>query len=92
MLPTCAAMAAPIWALLAGGVIGVGVPLPPGLLLGSTPLSVSSLTVLLAASVPVAVASAFIYKQIPDVPAVIGMLLIILGVIVINVFSKSSVH
>jgi len=40
----------------------------------------------------VAVASAFIYKQIPDVPAVIGMLLIILGVIVINVFSKSSVH
>jgi len=36
--------------------------------------------------------SAIIYKQIPDAPAVIGMLLIIAGVIVMNVFSKSTVH
>jgi len=31
-----------------------------------------------------------IYKQMPDVPAVIGMLLIIAGVIAITLFSKST--
>ncbi|WP_138475091.1 DMT family transporter [Dyadobacter bucti] len=33
-----------------------------------------------------------IYKQIPDLPGIIGILLIISGVIVINVFSKISAH
>lgn len=34
----------------------------------------------------------FIYHQKLDLPAVIGMALIIAGVLVINLFSKSSVH
>lgn len=34
----------------------------------------------------------FFFKQVPDLPAIIGMLLIILGVIVINVFSKTVSH
>ena len=33
-----------------------------------------------------------IYKQALDVPAIIGIALIIAGVIVINVFSKAIVH
>ena len=36
--------------------------------------------------------SAVLYKQIPDLPAVIGMLLILAGVIIINVFSKTVSH
>ncbi|MFT6895856.1 MAG: small multidrug resistance pump [Paraglaciecola sp.] len=36
--------------------------------------------------------SAVMYKQIPDIAAVIGMLLIFSGVIVINVFSKTASH
>ncbi len=40
----------------------------------------------------IACISAVIYKEIPDLPAVIGMLLIIVGVGIINVFSKTSVH
>ncbi|MBW1649949.1 MAG: multidrug efflux SMR transporter [Deltaproteobacteria bacterium] len=31
----------------------------------------------------------FLYKEIPDLPAVIGMIFIILGVIIINFFSKT---
>ena len=34
----------------------------------------------------------FLYKETPDVPAMIGMFLIITGVIVINVFSKTNSH
>lgn len=37
----------------------------------------------------IAVVGAILYKQIPDVPAVIGMGLIIAGVIVIHLFSKT---
>ena len=40
----------------------------------------------------VTIVGIFLYKQIPDLPAIIGMGLIVLGVIVINVFSKSVVH
>ena len=36
--------------------------------------------------------SAIIYKQIPDLAAIIGMLLILAGVVVINVFSKTVSH
>ena len=36
--------------------------------------------------------SAVLYKQIPDFPAIIGMLLIFSGVIVINIFSKTVSH
>ncbi|BBB26730.1 DMT family transporter [Amphritea japonica] len=36
--------------------------------------------------------SAVIYKEIPDLPAIIGMLLIVAGVGIINVFSTSAAH
>jgi len=36
--------------------------------------------------------SAFLFKQTPDLAAIIGMMLIIAGVIVINIFSKSVSH
>ena len=39
-----------------------------------------------------AIAGAFLYKEIPDMPAMIGMGLIILGVVVIHVFSKTAGH
>lgn len=40
----------------------------------------------------IAIVEAIMFKQIPDVPAVIGMILIISGVVVINVFSKTVSH
>lgn len=40
----------------------------------------------------VTVVSFFLYKQTPDIPAMLGMSLIIIGVIVINVFSKTMNH
>lgn len=40
----------------------------------------------------VSVAGAIFYKQILDIPAIIGIGFIVLGVIVINVFSKSVSH
>lgn len=33
-----------------------------------------------------------LYKQVPDAPALLGLLLILAGVVVINVFSKTSAH
>ncbi len=32
------------------------------------------------------------YKQVPDIPAIVGMVLIIIGVVVINVYSKVVHH
>ena len=40
----------------------------------------------------VAVVAAIAFKQIPDLPAIIGMGLIVSGVVVINVFSKTAGH
>ena len=40
----------------------------------------------------VALVGAILYKQIPDLPAVIGMVFIIAGVVIINVYSKTFVH
>jgi len=40
----------------------------------------------------VAIAGAFLYNQIPDMPAIIGMALIISGVVVIYMFSKTAGH
>ena len=34
----------------------------------------------------------FVFKQVPDLPAYIGIALIMAGVIVINLFSKMEVH
>jgi small multidrug resistance pump len=35
---------------------------------------------------------AVVFKQIPDLPGVLGMALIIAGVVVLNMFSKVSMH
>ena len=40
----------------------------------------------------VTVVGIFLYKQMPDLPALIGMGLIVAGVVVINVFSKTVTH
>ena len=40
----------------------------------------------------VAVIGIFLYKQVPDLPAMIGMGLIIAGVVVIHVFSNNINH
>lgn len=34
----------------------------------------------------------FAFKQVPDLPAIIGLVLIIAGVVIINVWSKTSAH
>jgi len=40
----------------------------------------------------VTVIAAFLYRQVPDWPAMLGMALIIGGVVVINLFSKTVSH
>lgn len=40
----------------------------------------------------VALAGAVIYREVPDLPAVIGMSLIVAGVVVINLFSGTVRH
>ena len=40
----------------------------------------------------VTIAGIILYKQTPDLPAVLGMGLIVAGVVVINVFSKTVGH
>ncbi|MDA2920142.1 SMR family transporter [Desulfobacterota bacterium AH_259_B03_O07] len=40
----------------------------------------------------VTIAGGIVYKQIPDFPAIIGMALIVGGVVIIHIFSKTAVH
>lgn len=40
----------------------------------------------------IAMVAAMLYRQIPDLPAMIGMGLIVAGVVVINLFSKTVSH
>lgn len=40
----------------------------------------------------ISLAGWLIYKQLLDLPAIVGMALIMAGVIVINLFSKTAVH
>ena len=40
----------------------------------------------------VAIVGAIMFKQIPDIPAILGMVLIIAGVFIINVYSKTVSH
>ena len=42
--------------------------------------------------VAITIVGIFLFKQIPDTAALIGMALIVAGVIVINVFSKAAGH
>jgi len=45
-----------------------------------------------AGIVLITLVAALLFKQIPDLPAVLGMGLIVGGVVVLNVFSKVSAH
>lgn len=40
----------------------------------------------------VTIAGVFLFKEIPNTPTIIGLLLIIAGVVVINLFSKTGAH
>ncbi|MEA9415741.1 multidrug efflux SMR transporter [Flavobacterium sp. PL02] len=40
----------------------------------------------------ITIIGAIFFKQTPDLPAIIGLALIIIGVVVINVFSKTTTH
>lgn len=40
----------------------------------------------------ITIIGAVFFKQIPDLPAIIGLALILIGVIVINVFSQTTAH
>ncbi|MDR1583487.1 MAG: multidrug efflux SMR transporter [Prevotellaceae bacterium] len=40
----------------------------------------------------ITVVSAVVFKQIPDTPAITGCILIVAGVVIINVFSKTIGH
>jgi small multidrug resistance pump len=40
----------------------------------------------------IVIVGAVIYKEIPDLPAIVGMSFIIAGVVIINVFSKTVAH
>ena len=40
----------------------------------------------------IAIVGAIAFKQVPDLPAVIGMSLIVAGVVIVNVFSRTVSH
>ena len=40
----------------------------------------------------IVIVGAIAFKQIPDLPAIIGMTLIVAGVLIINIFSKTVSH
>ncbi len=40
----------------------------------------------------ITIVSSILFKQTPDFPAILGLILIILGVIIIQLFSKTSGH
>ena len=40
----------------------------------------------------ITIIGAVFFKQIPDLPAIIGLALIMIGIVVINVFSKTTAH
>lgn len=42
--------------------------------------------------VAVSLIALFVYKQVLDLPAILGMALILAGVLVINLFSKTAAH
>ncbi|WP_432222395.1 DMT family transporter [Flavobacterium sp. TMP13] len=40
----------------------------------------------------ITIVGAIFFKQIPDLPAIIGLAFIIVGVLILNLFSKTTVH
>jgi small multidrug resistance pump len=45
-----------------------------------------------AGIVLVTIVGAIVYRQVPDGPAILGILLIVAGVVIVNAFSKTTVH
>lgn len=62
------------------------------LALKSIPLGVAYAVWAGAGVALIAIVGAIAYKQTPDLPAIIGMVLIVSGVVVINLFSNSAGH
>lgn len=62
------------------------------LVLRSIPIGITYAIWSGAGIILVAVAGAIFYKQTPDLPAIIGIALIVSGVLIIHVFSKTAVH
>ena len=60
--------------------------------LKSIPLSIAYASWAGIGIVLTALVSVFIFKQSIDWPAIAGIILIIIGVVIINLFSKASVH
>lgn len=74
-------------------VIGYGVSFYSlSLVLQSMPLGIAYAIWSGLGIVLVTIAGIFLYKQVPDIAAIIGMGLIVVGVIVIQVFSKTTGH
>lgn len=74
-------------------VIGYGVSFYSlSLVLQSMPLGIAYAIWSGLGIVLVTIAGIFLYKQVPDMAAIIGMGLIVVGVIVIQVFSKTTGH
>jgi len=74
-------------------IIGYGVSFNClSLALKSIPLGVAYAIWAGAGVALIAIVGALVYKQTPDLPAIIGMCLIVAGVIVINLFSNSAGH
>ena len=74
-------------------VIGYGVAFYfMSLVLRTIPLGVTYAVWSGVGIVLVTVVGALLYKQIPDLPAILGMGLIILGVVIIHLFSKTVSH
>ena len=63
-----------------------------GLVLRSIPMGVAYAIWPGLGIVLIGIAGAVMYKQLPDLPAMIGMGLIVAGVAVINLFSKTVGH
>ncbi len=62
------------------------------LVLKTIPIGITYATWSGAGIILVTIAGAILFKQIPDAPAIMGMGLIIIGVAVINIFSKTISH
>ncbi len=62
------------------------------LVLRSIPLGVTYAVWSGMGVVLVAIAGAVVYKEVPDAPALLGMTMIVGGVVVMNLFSKTVIH
>lgn len=63
-----------------------------GLSLRTIPIGIAYAIWAAVGIVLIAIIGAIAFKQTPDLPAIIGLVLIVAGVVVINMWSKMSVH